>query len=109
MNQIPNPTFPKINKRLIGIVASLIALIFIGYELIERTYLAGVEMHILHKLHILRGIGATLLVSSVVVWHFMREREHFFPQKLGLPLTLHELSFQRDQINWFIRLRWLAI
>ncbi|MBI4055550.1 MAG: hypothetical protein HY402_05385 [Elusimicrobia bacterium] len=91
---------------MLGLVLGLIALIFVGYELVERIWLQGADARLIHALHILRGIGSTLLVSGVVAWFLARMGKSSLPEAAGAGLNLGEAG---SRLDWFIQMRWLAI
>lgn len=89
-----------------AVLAFSIAIIFIGYEYAERAWLADTDMRVLHALHIFRGIVSTLIGAGAVVWFLRRHQGEIFPDRIGNAFVREGDS---DQIDWFIRLRWLAI
>lgn len=92
--------------RLVCVITGLLVFIFAGYEVVERTWLADADMRVLHLLHILRGVGSTLLGAGLAVWFFRKEPGAFFPSEIGY---VADRDGVLDHIDWFIRLRWLAI
>ncbi|MBI4614278.1 MAG: PAS domain-containing protein [Planctomycetes bacterium] len=86
---------------------------FGGYEIVERTLLAGAEAELLHWLHIARGAGVSFLVAVAASWYVFRrgargatappgERPEVFARE-------SELRERRAHAGWIVRLRWVAI
>ncbi len=69
--------------RLLAALIGLTAVIFVGYEIIERTWLSDIDEDLRHALHIFRGIGSTLLGASLAFWFFRRGWDDAFPSKTG--------------------------
>jgi hypothetical protein len=47
-------------------------LIFVVYEILERTLLSGTDATIRHLLHLIRGSGTCFLVAGLVAWYHQR-------------------------------------
>ncbi len=91
-----------------------VALIFIVYEIVEKTWLANTDMQILHRLHIARGIGSSVVAAVLVGWIIIRNA----PPLLASAATEEEwaeqalVGVQKPEVNyadWFIRMRWIAV
>jgi hypothetical protein len=95
------------------IAVGVIAAIFLTYEMVERLWLADTNMSTLYSLHIIRGVGASLIVGLIVGWYFLRKGGSIFPSA-EVPqdqVQQKERVSQRQMIyfsTWFIQMRWLA-
>lgn len=99
--------------QVFGIVLGSIFLIFALYEIVERTWLADVDMRVLHVLHIIRGVGTSIVVTLLAVWYLLRTSPSIFSGDIAQSSLFAEDSPQiEDRIihlgTWFIRMRWLA-
>ncbi|OHB76956.1 MAG: hypothetical protein A2Z34_06835 [Planctomycetes bacterium RBG_16_59_8] len=96
------------------VCAAVIAVIFGGYELIERTILRGTDPNVLHYLHILRGVTCTIVVACVVTWRLLKLHLPRFHMILPLPsLSPAMVKSERfmpniEAVQWLIVLRWIA-
>lgn len=63
-----------------------VAVLFVGYEIVERTWLTGVAPEILHTLHILRGLSAAAIASALATLLLLRQMDDS-PSKNALPPT----------------------
>jgi signal transduction histidine kinase len=93
----------------LGITAGLFAV----YEVIERLWLSEVEMHILHLIHMVRGVASTLLVAGVVGWMIIQSSPGFLDRAaLGeWPQRFRATEEERakNYAQWFIAMRWVAV
>ena len=98
---------PAVNDRwqLPAIIATVILVIFGGYELLERFGLPGAEMETLHRLHILRGISATLVGTFAAAWWLNRRTQRLFSQDIGVLVGSEGIG---EQIAWFLSMRWIV-
>ena len=91
-----------------------VALIFVVYEIVERTWLTAVDMRVLHVLHMVRGIAASITAAVLVGWSIARssppllvstpseeDRAHGAPPTEEARITHHA--------RWMIRMRWIAV
>lgn len=89
------------------------AAIFGGWEVLEHRVLAHrLDMPTLHLLHILRGLGASLILAGLVTWYLVRERLPVFPSKRSWDDGSRLLDRQerlRRHVRWFVHMRWLAV
>lgn len=104
---------PEIPWAVSLIAVGAIAAIFLTYEIVERLWLVDTDMSTLHSLHIIRGIGASLIVGLIVGWYFLRKGGSIFPSaEIPLDLVQQKEGVSRRQIThfstWFIQMRWLA-
>ena len=54
--------------QVFGMCMAVVAVIFIGYEVVERVWLADVDPSVLHTLHLVRGLSATLTTAAVTTY-----------------------------------------
>jgi C4-dicarboxylate-specific signal transduction histidine kinase len=90
------------------------AVIFALWELAERTWFASLDLRILHRLHIVRGISSSLLVAALVGWMIVSAS----PRILHIPPAIGGRPRQpsadgaeriRTYARWFIAMRWIAV
>ncbi|MGR3303440.1 MAG: hypothetical protein ACUZ8I_13175, partial [Candidatus Scalindua sp.] len=98
---------------MFSIVLGVIAVIFFTYEIVEKIWLSEVSMNVLHLLHIIRGIGTSIVIGFLVGWYILRKGGSIFPMAKIEPIELRrEEHISRDQVihfnMWFIKMRWLA-
>lgn len=96
-------------------VCVVIAVVFGGYELLERLWLLEYAAPgVLHWLHLARGTLSTMLVAWLVAAHLLRRSESPYaadrvdPSNPGSASEV-EADAQRRRVSWIIRLRWLAV
>jgi len=108
-----NPRIARLIRPLLyGLVITLG--LFGAYEIVERLWLTGVEMHTLHLLHMLRGIFSSLIIAAVVGWMIIRTSPGFLPatpvdEACARQPRLTEAERTKDYARWFIAMRWLAV
>lgn len=100
--------------RLVLLVGLPVVAIFGLYELVERTWLANADMALLHTLHIIRGIGSSLIAALLAVWYVLKTSPQLLPDQAKERLyggVEEILSEDRDIhfARWFIQMRWVAI
>lgn len=97
---------------IVGAVCFVIlGLIFGLYEIIERTWLQGVDASVIHFLHILRGVGSAALVGIVITLYLWEERIPRLSDSLrdaSAGPTGESFFSMRQGAEWFIGLRWIA-
>jgi PAS domain S-box-containing protein len=101
------------NLYLIPISLGIVAFIFGLYEVIERTWLGGIDMEVIHFLHVIRGVGSSLILAGFVAWYLLRRQSQLFLTKpssqVGNYFRLLDTSGQLHQhATWLIDLRWVA-
>jgi two-component system, NtrC family, sensor histidine kinase PilS len=93
---------------------SVVVVIFISYEVIERFWLSEVDSSRLHQLHILRGLFSSVVAAVLVGWLIVKSSPSLFPaspaseamEQIERPTQLERLhNFNR----WFILMRWIAV
>lgn len=99
--------------RALWIVFAAIFLIFLVYEIIERTWLADADPKLLFFLHIIRGVGTSIIAALLVIGYVLRAHPPIFPSESTHddgPFTEEDLA--ENQLirfnNWIVRMRWLA-
>lgn len=94
---------------IFGLWLATLAVIFGVYELVERVWLSGRGMGVIHLSHIARGIAASAAAAIVVGLYL--GRRHPASRILGgavSHLPKPEIELSRDRAVWFIRMRWVA-
>ncbi|MBI4658847.1 MAG: hypothetical protein HY735_08390 [Verrucomicrobia bacterium] len=109
-----SPRFAELARPLLYALG--IAVLTIGlYEIVERTWLVGADMEVLHALHRVRDITTSLVVAAVFGWRIIRISPGFLPVSLpedeewsnGTRRT--ELERTKIYAQWFIAMRWIAV
>ncbi|MBI2069494.1 MAG: hypothetical protein HYT79_02750 [Elusimicrobia bacterium] len=87
----------------------IIVFVFGSYEIIERVWLKDVDARLIRFLHLVRGIGSTLLVSGLTIWHLTRGTNA--PTFRKVSSDFGTLAFEKPDVavEWFINLRWMVI
>ena len=106
-------TSVKAPPSVFWILLGTTGVIFISYEIIERTWLTNADPRLIHILHIVRGLGTCIIVSLLAVWYVLRAGPSIFPSKpMDSSYSLIDEASQKERIehfcSWFIRMRWLA-
>ena len=103
------------SRVLVGLIWMLLIIlgVFCGYEFIERHWLHDANPNVIYILHILRGVGTSVLVGVWAVWYTLRSKLPVFPEEQkneGWALNSDPSSESRiiHFSEWFIRMRWLA-
>ncbi|MHC4586867.1 MAG: two-component system sensor histidine kinase NtrB [Planctomycetota bacterium] len=91
----------------------IIAFIFSAYQVVEHLWLTEIGMELRHVLHIIRGVGASVIVGFFVSWYILRTGTSMFPSAKGeqRELQLEERLPEEQMIHfnmWFVKMRWLA-
>jgi PAS domain-containing protein len=91
----------------------LVAVIFGGYEVIERVWFQGASPGVRHMLHLIRGTGTSVLVGLVIGWYLLRRVPPIFPtaeatRDLASIESLSEATL-RQNARWFITMRWVVV
>ncbi|MBW8015744.1 MAG: PAS domain-containing protein [Planctomycetes bacterium] len=113
-----NPEFsgrrrPQFPWAVSFIALGVISFIFFSYEFVERMWLNEVAASTLHLLHIIRGIGTSIIVAFLVGWYILRKGGSIFPRTKIEPIELRrEEHISRHRVIhfniWFVKMRWLA-
>ena len=99
--------------RLALLVLGTIAVVFALYEIVERVWLTEANLDLLHTLHILRGVGTSVLVAALASWYLIRSAPTLFPRERGMVSEVVETHAWREErlihyARWFIQMRWIA-
>ena len=91
-----------------------VALIFIVYEIVEQTWLADTDRQVLHRLHIARGIGSSVVAAVLAGWIIFRNAPPLLASVATEEEWVEQAAFglQKSEVNyaaWFIRMRWIAV
>ncbi len=87
--------------RLILLVSGTIVLIFGTFEIVERTWLATAEMQLIHMLHILRGVGSTLIVAALISWSLLKSSPPLLaPTRQHVRLDIRAAERDRRRIQF---------
>ncbi|MEE8460285.1 MAG: ATP-binding protein [Phycisphaerales bacterium] len=91
-----------------------VALIFIVYEVVERTWLTGVDMRVLHVLHMVRGIVASIAAAVLVGWSIARSSPPLLvstptEEELAQGTPPTEVIRITNHARWMIQMRWVAL
>lgn len=105
MNRMSSDESQAARWKLPAIVVAVVVLIFGGYEIIERAQLEHADPEFLRRLHILRGVGATLTSSVLVAWWLRRQTRQWLPRELGVLEATEGIG---EHLSWFVGMRWLA-
>ncbi|MHC4067786.1 MAG: hypothetical protein ACYSUI_25230 [Planctomycetota bacterium] len=100
--------------RALLLAAGTVALIYILYEIVERAWLGDAEIGVLHALHMLRGIVASMAAAVIVVWSIARSSP---PLLVSTPSEEEWVRGARPTAKaritnygrWLIQMRWVAI
>ncbi|HEX7419625.1 MAG TPA: ATP-binding protein [Thermoanaerobaculia bacterium] len=82
---------------------------FAAYQLLETYVLAPrISMEVVHLLHMIRGIMASLLLAAFVAWHIVRHQT-IVPRFNGSNgAFLDHAEWNAGHLRWFINMRWIA-
>jgi signal transduction histidine kinase len=93
-------------------VAVLLAVIFGGYEIVERTLLVNrVSIPTLHRLHLIRGIFGSLAVAAAVATLLFRRLPTLGDDRAQAASAdlIDREERRRQYARWFVNMRWIAI
>ncbi|MBI3851198.1 MAG: PAS domain-containing protein [Verrucomicrobia bacterium] len=108
-----DPRYARLVRPLLW--ALVITLLLYGLaEIVERTWLTGVDMEVRHVVHTVRGIFFSLLVAGVVGWMILRTSPGFLAVgPVGEEWVQHPWLSEADRAKtyaqWFIAMRWIAV
>jgi PAS domain S-box-containing protein len=94
--------------------SGIVILINFAYFYVEKKWLGGVKMNVLHAFHLLMGVWSTLILVRVTGWHIIFRGmldTHTSAAEGAAFITgqTEENARLYQHIHWFINLRWLAI
>jgi len=100
--------------QLVLIAISAVLLIFVLYELVERTWLQGEAMERLHLFHRIRGLLAAIVAATVTGWLILRRSPPLFAASDPADGFVRGSARTEEErvahyAHWFIRMRWLAV
>lgn len=100
--------------RALLVALTAAAILFGGFELLERSWLSDVDAHTLGWLHRIRGAAAALAAASVAGWFMLRSGTSLrVPGPLpGAPADDSRMDPRRNRLHcahWFILMRWIAV
>jgi signal transduction histidine kinase len=103
----------SVPTRAFLLALGIIAFIFSAYQVVEHLWLTEIGMELRHVLHIIRGVGASVIVGFFVSWYILRTGTSMFPSAKGeqRELQLEERLPEEQMIHfnmWFVKMRWLA-
>ncbi len=103
----------SVPARAFLLALGIIAFIFSAYQVVEQLWLTEIGMELRHVLHIIRGVGASVIVGFFVSWYILRTGTSMFPSAKveQRELQLEERLPEEQMIHfnmWFIKMRWLA-
>lgn len=93
----------------------LAALLFVAYEIVERTWLRDVEMVQLHVYHRVRGLITALVAAVLGAWLVLRAAPPLFTGEEASRQEgasgPHSTAAEREAhyAHWFILMRWIAV
>lgn len=85
-------------------VSGIIVLWFGAYEVVERLWLTSADVQLLKALHIVRGLGSTVLGVAATLY-LVRRGPPALPERSD-SVRAPELAGRKA--SWLIKLRWLA-
>ena len=110
----PHVTSRRHLTRCALLAVGAVALIFIVYEVVERTWLTAVDLRVIHVLHMVRGIVASITAAVLVGWSIARSSPPLLvsassegDRALGTPPT--EETRITNHARWMIQMRWVAV
>ncbi len=97
---------------LLALVAVL--LLILGYEVLERTWLSGADVELLHLLHRVRGAATALFAAGLASWLILREIPPLlavepFPNERSSDIQVDPDQKRLHYARWFILMRWIAV
>lgn len=85
-------------------ISGIVVLWFGAYEVIERLWLTGADLRLLRALHIVRGLGSTVIGVAVTLY-LVRRGPPALPER---PDSVRAPELAGRKASWLISLRWLA-
>lgn len=99
--------------QIILIALTIVAMIFVSYEVVERVWLHDLDMQVLHILPWIRGLVVALVAATFVGWLILRRSQPLLATAISsgqvTGLSLSETDRITTYARWFIQLRWIAI
>ncbi len=97
---------------LLGLVAIALAVLYGGYEILERQFLLErIDMEALHRIHLIRGILISTILASIVGLYLYRHSASLAskPSATGISAVLNREERRRQYVLWFVQMRWAVI
>ncbi|MEX0653468.1 MAG: ATP-binding protein [Phycisphaeraceae bacterium] len=96
------------------IAAVLVAMTFVGYEIVERLWLQGLDVQTLHLLHRIRGVAMSLIAAALVGWLVLRVSPPLLTTSPHTDAWTQDErptpeQRERNYARWFIIMRWIAV
>ena len=91
--QEPNSIRRPSLMRVFGLCFLAVAVLFMSYEIVERTWLGEIDPKKIHFLHILRGLAASAIAGAVAALVLLRT--HYYGQSPEAALPLPRRTWQR--------------
>lgn len=100
--------------RALVLAFSAVVLIFAVYEVVERTWLRDLDMHLLHGFHVARGIVSSVIAAGLVGWRIVRTSPPLLaetPTEEELVRGTRTTESERlaNHARWLIVMRWIAV
>jgi signal transduction histidine kinase len=94
--------------------ATTLVLLFVGFEVVERVWLAEVNPELLRTLHRIRSAAAALLAAGVASWLILREGPPILaagvlPGDVVNGRSIDQVQKQIHYARWLILMRWVAV
>lgn len=94
---------------LLLLTAAVLAAFFGLYQLVETYVLAArLPMRVLHLLHIIRGITASVLVAGFVAYYMVRHAKAGFGGAPSAGSIPDRRERQLEHVRWFVQMRWVS-
>jgi len=95
------------------ICVTIVAVGFVLYEIIEHFWLFDADPRMIFLLHIVSGVGASVLAGLFVSWYILRSGTSIFPIHTLDDDSLSGKEPDSDERirhfgQWFIRMRWIV-
>ena len=71
--------------RMFCVCAAVVVSLFLGYEVVERTWLGGADPRLLHMLHLVRGLSAAAFAAVLATLLIVRQRGSRTLSEASLP------------------------
>lgn len=91
-----------------------VTLLFVGFEMIERTWLGEADVDLIHHLHMARGLLASILAGVVALWLVTRASTPLHDDTLSSDAwervaRVESREHLASHVQWLIQLRWIAV
>lgn len=99
-------------RAAIALASAVVLVLFVAYEVVERTWLNGVDPAALRAAHIARGLISSLLVAVVVSWWILKKSPALLASSGEFPgsgASVQVGGRTTRYATWFVQMRWLAV